>query len=265
MKVSTPGGCKTADSTQIAVHPGNFASMDTIINVCPHDSVQLMPKGGVAYDWHPGMYLSDSMAASPWIKAVASQRYVIVAYSEFGCKDTLTATVNVGPSAEMYLDDSVTLYSGESYQITPQTNCTYFSWFPPNGLDNAYISNPVAMPEVNTKYTVVASNEWGCRIVDSIDIFVNPETILLLPNAFTPGNSTNGTFKIIKRGIATLNYFRIFNRWGNVVFETNNADEGWDGTFNGVPQPFGVFVYEIDAVTSTGKRFNKHGNVTLVR
>ena len=163
------------------------------------------------------------------------------------------------------MPDSVTLYPGESYQISPQTNCTHFSWFPAAGLDNAYISNPVAHPAVNTHYTVSATNEWGCKIVDSIDIFVDPQTLLTVPNAFTPGKGTNGTFAVIKRGIATLNSFRIYNRWGNMVFETTNIDQGWDGTYNGVPQPFDVYVYEIDATTTTGERFNKHGNVTLVR
>jgi gliding motility-associated-like protein len=75
----------------------------------------------------------------------------------------------------------------------------------------------------------------------------------------------NNEFKIIKRGIANLNYFRIFNRWGNMVFETTNIDEGWDGTYKGVPQNIGVFVYQVQAVTQSGKIFTKQGNVTLLR
>jgi gliding motility-associated-like protein len=141
----------------------------------------------------------------------------------------------------------------------------YFSWFPPQGLNDPYISDPIAMPEVSTKYIVAASNEWGCKITDSIDIFINPESLLAVPNAFTPGNGVNANFFIIKRGIVTLNYFRIFNRWGNLVYESSNIDAGWDGTYKGTPQPFDVYVYEIEAVSSAGQTFNKHGNVTLIR
>jgi gliding motility-associated-like protein len=94
---------------------------------------------------------------------------------------------------------------------------------------------------------------------------VNPGTLLALPNAFSPGTGINNLFKIIKRGEATLNYFRIYNRWGNLVYESSNIDEGWDGTYNGKPQPFDVYVFEIEAQTGNGTIFHKHGNVTLVR
>jgi gliding motility-associated-like protein len=112
---------------------------------------------------------------------------------------------------------------------------------------------------------VYAATEHGCKVVDSIKINVDEATIIDLPNAFTPGGNVNGEFKIIKRGIATLNYFRIFNRWGNLVFSTNNIDEGWNGEYKGVPQSTDVFVYQVEAVTSTGKIIRKQGNVTLLR
>jgi gliding motility-associated-like protein len=75
----------------------------------------------------------------------------------------------------------------------------------------------------------------------------------------------NTEIKIIKRGIATLKYFRIFNRWGQKVFETTDIDEGWNGRFNGNLQPMGVYVYMVEAVTNTGRVFNKQGNITLIR
>jgi len=62
-----------------------------------------------------------------------------------------------------------------------------------------------------------------------------------------------------------LNYFRIYNRWGELVFETKQIEKGWDGRYKGKPQLLGVYVYTIDAVTSTGKRFYKQGNITLIR
>jgi gliding motility-associated-like protein len=86
-----------------------------------------------------------------------------------------------------------------------------------------------------------------------------------MPNAFVPGGLTNGYFKVIKHGLVGLNYFRIFDRWGNKVFETKNIDEGWDGSFNGKPQPQGVYVYDVEAVTSTGTTFHREGNVTLLK
>ena len=86
-----------------------------------------------------------------------------------------------------------------------------------------------------------------------------------MPNAFTPGNGPNGKFQVILRGEAKLNHMRIFNRWGTKVYESSDINDGWDGTFNGTAQPFDVYVYDIEAVTSTGRTFSKHGNVTLIR
>ena len=265
LTVSTPAGCQGMDSAELIVHPGNFARLDTTFNICPWDSVQFRPTGGIAYEWHPGMYLDDSMGIAPWAKVITSQNYIVLASSSFGCKDTVHVRVNVHPSGVITLGDDVTIYPGEGYQLSPKTNCVYFSWFPHAGLNNAYISNPVASPEVSTKYIVTAVSEWGCKIVDSININVDPQTLLALPNAFTPGTGLNSHFTILKRGIASLNYFRIFNRWGNKIFETANIDAGWDGTYNGTPQPFDVYIYDVEATSSTGKVFHKHGNVTLIR
>jgi gliding motility-associated-like protein len=171
----------------------------------------------------------------------------------------------VKPGAVIFLDDSVTLYPGEDYQITPQTNCSIFSWTPVGGLNNKYYANPVASPEVSTKYVVTGVTEWGCKTKDSINVYVRTESLLTLPNAFAPGSGANATFKIIRRGEATLRHFRIYDRWGVVVFETNNIEEGWDGTYKGIPQPLGVYVYDVSAVTKAGKVFTKSGNLTLLR
>jgi gliding motility-associated-like protein len=108
--------------------------------------------------------------------------------------------------------------------------------------------------------------DWGCKAVDSINIYVDPATIFAVPNAFSPGSTgPNNILRILRKGAAVLNYFRIYNRWGNLVFEATNIDAGWDGTYKGKPQAMDVFVYDIQAVTLDGVLFNKKGNVTLIR
>jgi gliding motility-associated-like protein len=265
LTVTTPAGCIGVDSGRIYVFPAIVAHVDSVFNVCPHDSVQLLPSGGVAYNWSPALYLDDSTSAQPWVRPITSQTYRMVATSQYGCTDTLSISITVSPGAVIYMPDSVTIYPGESYYINPQTNCTNFFWTPSAGLSSPFISNPVASPLLDTKYIVYASTEHGCITADSISIYANPGSLIDVPNAFTPGTAPNSIFKVLKRGIATLNYFRIYNRWGNLVYEGKDIDAGWDGTFNGQPQPIGVFVYEIEAITNTGTVFHKHGNVTLLR
>jgi gliding motility-associated-like protein len=92
---------------------------------------------------------------------------------------------------------------------------------------------------------------------------VSADSEVEFPNAFTPGH--NSKLKVLHLGEARLKSFVIFNRWGQKMFETNNIAEGWDGTYNGEPQPIGVYIYTIEAESFTGRKINRQGNVTLIR
>jgi gliding motility-associated-like protein len=264
-------GCTSAkDSFRVTVNPSPAIQFSPDTAVCPHDTATLRAidtSGSVLYyHWFPPLYLvGDTSQATVKTLPVNNIHYTVVASNQYGCSDTGGMTISVYAAAVINVGDSVTIYPGESYQISPQTNCSYFSWFPYQGLSSPNISNPLATPDVDTKYMVHAVTSWGCAVDDSLNIYVSYESLLDAPNAFTPGNGVNNKFKILKRGIATLNNFSIYDRWGVKVFETTNIDEGWDGTYKGKPQPEGVYVYQINAVTSSGKPFVKHGNITLIR
>lgn len=111
---------------------------------------------------------------------------------------------------------------------------------------------------------LTGTTEDGCTTKDSVRIRVVSSSVITVPNAFAPG-SVNGSIKVILRGIARLRYFRIYNRWGGLVFEGKNISDGWDGTIGGVAQPAGVYVYEAEAVTSEGQIIQKQGNITLLK
>jgi gliding motility-associated-like protein len=272
VSVTTSHGCASADSAMITVYPADTLNPILPIEVCPHTTVQVMPttKGfakGInsTYKWASPMYLLNDTASVQMITPITSIVYTVISTNIYGCSDTTTLDVTVHPGATIYVGDSVSIYPGESYQISPQTNCTHFVWSPSAGLSNDRISNPIATPLANTQYIVHATNESGCEVVDTLHIYVNPETLLGLPNAFVPGKGPNSLFKVYKRGLASLNYFRIYNRWGNVVYESNDIDAGWDGYYKGILQPFAVYVYELEAVTNNGVLVRKKGNVTLIK
>jgi len=265
VSLTTDSTCRAKDSAYITVYPGPGASI-TNMSFCPHDSAMLMPTPStVSYHWYPPLYLSDSMSATPVIHPVTTQVYTVVATTDHGCSDTLSFTATVYPAATILMPDSVDLSPGDSYSIEPITNCVTFNWFPPTGLSSTIISNPVATPAISTKYLVTATTDNGCVVTDSINIIIDESTIVAMPNAFTPGNGVNNVFKVQLKGAGALNYFRVFNRWGNLIYETKNIDEGWDGNFHGQAQPQGVYVYEVQAVTESGKVITKQGNITLLR
>ncbi|WP_118949653.1 choice-of-anchor L domain-containing protein [Taibaiella helva] len=265
VKVTTPLGCEGSDTMVVTVFAGDFLTVVPDTGACPPVSIPLLADGATNYTWSPDDGLDHADIANPVASPVSPTQYTVLGAKVYGnhtCYDTQMVMVNVYPQASVTLPDSVQLWPGESYQLDPAGNCLYFQWFPPSGLSADNISNPVAQPEVRTRYFVTARTEYGCIIKDSIDVLVNTESLLDVPNAFTP---TSGDFTIVRRGIAHLKYFRIFNRWGNKVFETSNIDQGWNGRFNDKEQPMGVYIYSIEATTNTGKPFRKDGNVTLIR
>jgi gliding motility-associated-like protein len=264
--VKTPAGCMGSDYLTITVRPGNFGALapqDT--GICPRSPIKYTASGGVSYNWTPALFLDDPMSATPVADPITNVLYQVVITDQYGCTDTFESDVTVHPDAVLDLGETVTLYPGDNVQMNPTGNVLYYNWFPPHGLSSTTIANPIAMPEVNTRYFVTGTTEWGCEVRDSIDVMVENETLLDVPNAFSPGSQPNSEIKIIKHGIATLKYFRIFNRWGSKVFETSDIDKGWNGTLNGTPQPVGVYVYMVEAYTKAGKRFYKQGNITLIR
>ena len=273
--VTTPAGCAAKDSVQLFVHPGDFLKDSTTFKVCPGDSIQFMPQADTgkfpgallsSFSWMPSMYLSDSTAAAPWVHAVTSTEYSLIGKSQFGCKDTLFYQVTVVPAAIMDLGaDSIYISNGQSYLISPQSNCANFLWFPPLYIDDIHIKTPTVSPPASITYIVYGSTEDGCTVTDSIKVRITPKSLIDIPNAFTPGAGVNSTFLLIPTGAVSLKYFRIYNRWGNKVFETKDISVGWDGNYNGKPQPFDVYTYEVEAESVRGEVIQRVGNVTLLR
>jgi gliding motility-associated-like protein len=263
--VSTSAGCKDEEEIILTVFPGEFVFVSADTAICPRDTAQLTMVGNglKSFNWTPSSNISNTQSLLPAVWPEGTQLYTVYARDTNGCFDTARVKVTVKPAAILDLPTSVTLYPGESYQMDPKGNGLYYSWFPPVGLSNANISNPVAKPQVNTRYVVKTTTEFNCTTTDSIDVLVSADSHVEMPNAFTPGR--NSKLKVIHLGDAKLKSFVIYNRWGQKLFETNNIEDGWDGTYNGEPQPIGVYIYTIEAESFTGRKVSKQGNVTLIR
>lgn len=141
-----------------------------------------------------------------------------------------------------------------------------YYWSPTNFLDNPLSPNPTANPFYDMTYTLITSNLKGCLAYDTVTVKVACNDVNL-PNAFTPEDhsSNNDYFGLKNKNIIQLNYFRVFDRWGNMVFETKDVSASWDGTFNGKPCPYGVYAWSVDGFCTSNKRLTSSGNVTLIR
>jgi gliding motility-associated-like protein len=112
---------------------------------------------------------------------------------------------------------------------------------------------------------LVAYNEFDCAdtVCQNVDVLINP--LLDVPNAFTPGRFGQNSIIMVKGfGIETMDW-KIYNRWGQVVFRSNTPYYGWDGNWKGVPQPMGVYTYTLEATLSDGTKTTRTGDITLIR
>ena len=268
LSVTTSAGCEGKDTIEIDVFPAKFLLIDADTAICPGDSIglNLTVNGASSFNWTPDFNISNTKSLNPSVWPITNQQYVIYGIDTNDCSDTAYVNIIVRPKAILHLPDTVTLYPGEGYQMDPTGNCLYYSWFPTLGLDDAGSSNPKAKPNVNTRYIVTGRTEGGCAISDSVDVLVNTDSYIEVPNGFTPGAyGSNRKFKVLGRGSVTLKRFAVYNRWGVKLFETKDVNEGWDGKYKNEPQPMGVYIYVVEAVAPSGRKINKQGNVTLIR
>jgi len=144
----------------------------------------------------------------------------------------------------------------------------YYLWSPNDGsLSNPNINNPLATPQDSTTYTVEGMNQWGCVDYGYVSLSMDYSVNEFIPTGFTPnGDGHNDIFRIGNIKYDKLVDFSVFNRWGQLIYHnTYDPKQGWDGTFNGVPQEMGVYFYNIILASPSGKNKNFKGEVTLIR
>ena len=127
------------------------------------------------------------------------------------------------------------------------------------------IEQSSAQVSVNRKYRVIAYKTGSPQIFSvSNEVNIIPNMSIYIPNTFTPnGDGLNDTFGVAGEAILEFN-MKIFNRWGQLIYETSNANERWDGTYLGQKVPMSTYVYKVTASSPNGARQNKEGNINVV-
>lgn len=240
---------------------------------------------GTSYTWTPSNSLTNagngtvSLLPSN-IQAIAAPgattNYVLKVVNA-GCPNAFTDTfrVRVAQRIMVFAGNDTNVVTSQQLQLNATVNdstANQFAWSPAVGLNSTNIKDPVAllkpsMIDGSITYRVRATNAIGCYGEDDITVRVfktGPD--IFVPNAFTPnGDGHNDVIRPILVGIKQLNYFRIYNRWGQLVFSTNEGSKGWDGRISGREQSTGNFVFIVQAIDYTGKLISKKGNVVLIR
>ena len=145
---------------------------------------------------------------------------------------------------------------------------TKYEWNPGSYLSNAYIEHPLFNSSKSIEYTLTRTDlTTACKVDDIYKMDVSNLVVASIPKAFTPnGDNLNDILKIeYGAGIKTFHFMKIYNRWGNLVFQTTNLTQGWDGNVNGVPQEMDAYTYFISYVTYKDEPVSKTGSFILLR
>jgi gliding motility-associated-like protein len=180
---------------------------------------------------------------------------------------TTAITVNQVPS--LLVSPDVSIVFGSSTTLMANSSSPNYTWNPSTNLSCINCDSPIASPPETTKYCVQTSN-GTCD--NTVCVLVTVETIcttnenLKVPNAFTPnGDGNNDQFCLQGWNSCSVSFLiRIFNRWGEKVFESTDPDFCWDGTYKGQKLNAEVFVYYINASFTKSDEIIKKGNISLI-
>ncbi|MBS1667339.1 MAG: PKD domain-containing protein [Bacteroidetes bacterium] len=270
-------GCPTMDSVVVTVvQPSTLNITPSTDSLCLGQSVQLFASGQQVYAWTPAAGLSNPSISNPIARPDTTTTYTVTASDSLFCfPKTASAVVSVFKYPTVSITPHVTdILVGGSYQITATASADVDSinWMPTIGLSCTNCLNPLATPTSTTIYKVNVLNNGNCPASDSIKIIVLCNgTNLFVPNTFSPnGDGVNDWFYVQGKGLSTIQSLRIFDRWGEMVFEKkdftpNVPEQGWDGNFKGKKAPSDVYVYTLEVVCENSQVVKYNGNVALVR
>ncbi|MBC7848546.1 MAG: gliding motility-associated C-terminal domain-containing protein [Chitinophagaceae bacterium] len=264
---ATIGKCFRDDDITIRTvpYPASDAGPDTTI--CFEDTAYLHATIiGSSFTWSPVATLGNETTLNPFAFPRRSAIYTLSVFDDLGCPKPGISTVSITVRNKVlaFAGNDTSVVVGQPLRISG-SGAEFFEWTPPNFLSNASAQNPIATLSENITYTMRAFTAEGCFALDTINIKVfktSPE--IFMPNAFRPGGR-NGVLRPIPVGISKLDYFRVFNRWGQLVFQTATPGVGWDGTLGGKVQPSGTYAWMVQGTDFTGKVVTKSGTAILIR
>ncbi|HNB80934.1 MAG TPA: gliding motility-associated C-terminal domain-containing protein, partial [Chitinophagaceae bacterium] len=246
---------------------------DTLI--CQGDTILLVANGPNLYStlWDP-VYNAKPPYDTTSIFIYPREDYRYHVHLEFtaggGCAYDTSVMVKVSRVVadagedRFVADGAYTILGGPRISMGQEYS---YLWTPFNYLDNPTVPNPECRPlDVEFYILTVTNDSTACFAKDTV--FVKTEcTDIHLPNAFNPVSdlAVNRNFGILNNHITKLEYFRILNRWGQIVFETTDPGKKWDGTFKNIELPPDNYVWIIDGYCNNGKRIKKTGTVLLVK
>ncbi len=259
------------------------------IHVAPYPQVKVGKDTAICYDtkaylsgtvksdyfsWSPITTLSNYGTLNPVASPLSTTNYVLTVWDTSYCKKKVTDTIKVKVIDPIVFSagNDTAIVAGQPLQLNATgLDSTYsIQWQPGSFLNNTIVFNPIAtIPGGidSIQYVAVATSPETCKGSDTIKVIVyRTAPDIFIPTGFTPnGDGLNDVIKPILVGIKKLNFFTIYNRWGQQVFTSSSADRGWDGSINGTKQDPSSYVFMAEGIDYLGKTIFKKGTFVLIR
>jgi len=263
VQASNAAGCTYLDSIKVIISPKPVAIAGPDTSICKNEHVQLTSSGGATYQWRPFVGLSAANIANPVATPPDTTIYTVIVSNNAACSDTAYVVINVAPTPIVSAGPDKSILKGETTTLDGMINSgNTYNWSPASYMMDITSLTPQVNPPANIDYVLSATSNFGCGSAsDTVHVFVYPD--ILIPNAFTPNrDGHNDTWHIPSLNAVPVFELSVFNRYGQLVYHTQNNNIAWNGQFKGIDQPSGGYVYLLNI--GNGKRILK-GVVMLLR
>lgn len=261
VSVTDNDGCSVTGTAVVSQPAPLVVTLGNDTTICTGNQISLQgPAGYQTYSWSTGETGSQ-------IQTNTTGLYILTVTDNNNCSASASVNINVAIPVKPDIGSDISITEGESTLLSATNisgaNGTYL-WSPAQTLSCSNCNAPVATPATNTIYTLLYADANNCTVSDTILVSVAPVGNIFFPTAFSPnGDGNNDIYRVLG---SSPKFFRlkIFNRWGEQVFESNNINDGWDGIYKGLPQPMAVYVYSCTVTLQNNQTRDYKGSITLL-
>jgi gliding motility-associated-like protein len=225
--------------------------------------------GSVSWSWDFGDGSKSSLMAPTHNYLRGTDYPVSLTISPANCPNLVTTIKKIVPIEDPISGIRYTALNATKKMNLPLQARTFakdYLWTPSVGLSSSSSVKPIFNFDFETDYVIRLTTAAGCITFDSLLVRVFAKVDIQVPKAFTPnGDGHNDRLDIFLIGIGKLNFFRVFNRWGLLLFETKDPNQLWYGTYKGVKQPLETYVWTAEGVGSDGITVSRRGQTILIR
>ena len=253
VKVTSAQGCDNTDSTTIKISSRPVVDAGIDAEICEGKTTPLNGtiSNTTSFHWEPGPAISNINILNPVVSPKQTTVYILTGTND-KCRssDSVMIIVNNNPRADAGPDK--VMIAGQSVLlngVAGGSNITY-SWSPVNYMADQAMLTPSVSPPANQVYTLLVSSNKGCGTAAD-DVLVKVYKELFVPNAFTPnGDGINDTWRIETLDVFPNADVKVYNRYGEKVFDNYGVNTPWNGKYRRMQLPPGAYVYTIDLKNS---------------